>query len=160
MFHSNRVLIIICDKKRAIWARDRSGYYTAFSFCKSIHAAVKSWLVQKVWNIRRWQVRISPRSLWSLLVPPPHCSTVMLTRLTWHSGFFAWFILLWPRHDHFSSQIKMRGVQFWKTNQFVVTESNLWIILWNQFLLILLQSKVSSIKLWPRLKFWHWSLYC
>ena len=89
-----------------------------------------------------------------------HCSTAMSTRPAWHSGFFAWFILLWPRHDHFSSQIKMKGGAFWKTNHFVVTEPNLWIILWNQFLLILLQSKVLSIKLWPRLKFWHWSLWC
>ena len=57
-----------------------------------------------------------------------HCSTAMSTRPAWHSGFFAWFMLLWPRHDHFSSRINFKRVQFWKSNQFVVTGLHLWII--------------------------------
>ena len=55
-----------------------------------------------------------------------HCSTAMSTRPVRYSGFFAWFILLWPRHDHFSSQINfIRGV-FWKIDPFVVTQLNWW----------------------------------
>ena len=35
------------------------------------------------------------------------------------------------------------------------------LIIWrSHFLLIWLQSTVLSQKLWPRLKFWHWSLCC
>ena len=74
-----------------------------------------------------------------------HCSTAMSTQPARHSGFFAWFILLWPRHDHFSSQIKMKRGAFWKTNQFVVTGPNSKIIFWNQFWLSLLQLKILSI---------------
>ena len=81
----------------------------------------------------------------------------MSTRPVRYSGFFAWFILLWPRHDHFSSQINfIRGV-FWKINPFVVTQLNWWKNLDGQLLLVLLLSTVLSVKLWPRLKFWHWS---
>ena len=50
-----------------------------------------------------------------------HCSTAMSTRPVRYSGFFAWFILLWPRHDHFSSQINFIRGLFWKINQFMVT---------------------------------------
>ena len=153
--------------------------------------------------------------LWSFTVQcngsRTHCSTAMSTRPAWHSGFFAWFMLLWPRHDHFSSRINFKRVQFWKSNQFVVTGLHLWIIyrghcshVWQQskgfitkivtrteilapvslllgtnfkwyrpilgdmlnwwiirgdlLLLIMLQSKVLYQKMWPRLKFWHWSL--
>ena len=53
-----------------------------------------------------------------------HCSTAMSTWPAWHSGFFACFVLLWPRHDHFSSRIDFKGVPLWKINQFVVTRPN------------------------------------
>ena len=81
----------------------------------------------------------------------------MSTRPAWHSGFFAWFILLWPRHDHFSSQINFKGAVFWTINPLVVTQLNRWKIYMGHILLDLLQSTVLSVKLWPRLKFWHWS---
>ena len=57
----------------------------------------------------------------------PHCSTAMSTRPVRYSGFFAWFILLWPRHDHFSSWINFIRGAFWKSMQFVVTQPNQWI---------------------------------
>ena len=88
-----------------------------------------------------------------------HCSTAMSTRLAWHSGFFAWFMLLWPGCDHISSRINFIRGAFWEINQFVVTwpkSLKIWI---GQFLLALFQSKKLFIKLWPGLKFWHWPLY-
>ena len=89
-----------------------------------------------------------------------HCPTVMSTQPVRYSGYYDWFILLWPRHDHFSSWIKIKGVPFWKSNQFVVTQLNLQIIYDGQILIFGHRSKVLSIKLWPKLKFWHWSPWC
>ena len=89
-----------------------------------------------------------------------HCPTAMSTQPVRYSGYYDWFILLWPRHDHFSSWIKIKGVPFWKSNQFVVTQPNLQIIHDDQILIFWQRSKVLSIKLWPKLKFWHWSLCC
>ena len=144
---------------------------------------------------------------------PPHCSTAMSTRPVRYSGCFAWFILLWPRHDHFTSQINFKGAVFWTIHPLVVTQLNWWkiymghfftwfasingfickivtkteiliqvllqlntnfkryrpiigdmpnwrIVQRSHFLLIWLQSTVLWQKLWPRLKFWHWSLCC
>ena len=88
-------------------------------------------------------------------MPWAHCSTTMSTRPVRYSGFFAWFILLWPRHDHFSSQINFKGAVFWTINSVVVTQLNWWKIYVGHFLLDLLQSTVLSVKLWPRLKFWY-----
>ena len=89
-----------------------------------------------------------------------HCPTAMSTQPVRYSGYYDWFILLWPRHDHFSSWIKIKGVPFWKSNQFVVTQPNLQIIYDGQIFIFWQRSKVLSIKLWPKLKFWHWSLCC
>ena len=95
-----------------------------------------------------------------LSVMRPHCPTVLSTRPVRYSGYYDWFILLWPRHDHFSSWIKIKGVPFWKSNQFVVTQPNLQIIYDGQIFIFWQRSKVLSIKLWPKLKFWHWSPWC
>ena len=89
-----------------------------------------------------------------------HCPTAMSTQPVRYSGYYDWFILLWPRHDHFSSWIKIKGVPFWKSNQFVVTQPNLQIIYDGQIFIFWQRSKVLSIKLWPKLKFWHWSPWC
>ena len=44
-----------------------------------------------------------------------------------HSGFFAWFMLLWPGHDYFSGQINLKGLPLKKkTNQYMVRQSNSW----------------------------------
>ena len=84
----------------------------------------------------------------------------MSTQPVRYSGYYDWFILLWPRHDHFSSWIKIKGVPFWKSNQFVVTQPNLQIIYDGNIFIFWQRSKVLSIKLWPKLKFWHWSPWC
>ena len=53
--------------------------------------------------------------------PTPHCLMGVSTRPAWHSEFYAWLFLLWPRLIQNSCWINLKGGAFWENLSSVVT---------------------------------------
>ena len=68
------------------------------------------------------------------LSPPsltcPHCPIRVSTRPAWHSKFYAWLFLLWPRLIQNSCWINLKGGAFWENLSSVVTSLDSWKTNW------------------------------
>ena len=73
---------------------------------------------EMMWNILEITHRFKMMNINRVVKEGSYCSTAMSTQPALHSGFFAWFMLLWPRHDYISGQINLKGVNFEKPTNF------------------------------------------
>ena len=59
-----------------------------------------------------------------------HCLMGVSTRPAWHSEFYAWLFLLWPRLIQNSCWINLKGGAFWENLSSVVTSLDSWKTNW------------------------------
>ena len=87
-----------------------------------------------------------------------HCPMGVSTRPAWHSEFYAWLFLLWPRLIQNSCWINLKGGAFWENLSSVVTSLDSWKTNWEikkePFYWL---SEVLLWILWPQLKYWFQS---
>ena len=68
---------------------------------------------------------------WLSKIPQqPHCPIRVSTRPAWHSKFYAWLFLLWPRLIQNSCWINLKGGAFWENLSSVVTSLDSWKTNW------------------------------
>ena len=87
-----------------------------------------------------------------------HCPMGVSTRPAWHSEFYAWLFLLWPRLIQNSCWINLKGGAFWENLSSVVTSLDSWKTNWEiKKELFYWLSEVLMWILWPQLKYWFQS---